>query len=65
MKDDIELVTDYCPKDCIYRMQVSGSVDFCAYLLIKYEPRGCPVSKCDKYKSGKRKVGVSRTRYVK
>lgn len=52
----IELVDDFCPKDCGYRMQltygVSECTHFCAYILLEQHSRGCDVSKCDKYRKG-------------
>lgn len=51
-----ELVDQLCPKDCIYRVPLTPTTDFCAYCLAKYEPRGCKISECDKYRTGVRKV---------
>ena len=54
----IELVNDYCPSDCIYRMRFSHTTYFCAYCLVERELRGCPISKCNRYKSGKKKLTI-------
>ena len=51
-----ELVNQLCPKDCIYRVPLTPTTDFCAYCLAKYESRGCKVSECDKYATGTRIV---------
>lgn len=56
----IELVDDYCPKDCIYRMRFGLGSDFCAYLLVNGEVRGCPVSQCNRYKVGDKRVVIDK-----
>ena len=53
-----ELVEELCPKDCIYRMQFTPTTDFCAYCLVERELRGCPISKCNRYKSGHKKLTI-------
>lgn len=42
-------------KDCIYALQdeCNPGRKLCGYILITGEPRGCPVSECDKFKSKK------------
>ena len=42
-------------KDCIYALQdaINRSGKHCGYILITGEPRGCPLSNCDKFKSKK------------
>ena len=42
-------------KDCIYSMQDECGADrkHCGYILITGEPRGCPASRCTKFKSKK------------
>lgn len=42
-------------KECYYAMQDECGTDrkLCGYILITGEPRGCPVSECDKFKSKK------------
>ena len=40
-------------KECYYAMQDECGTDrkHCGYILITGEPRGCPVDKCDKFRS--------------
>lgn len=40
-------------KECYYAMQDERGTDrkHCGYILITGEPRGCPVDKCDKFRS--------------
>jgi hypothetical protein len=53
---DIETVAEDCKhKDCKYRGQLSGA-PWCMYMLITDKPRGCSISKCNKYASGKLKT---------
>lgn len=42
-------------KDCIYALQdaINRSGKHCGYILFTGEPRGCPLSNCDKFKSKK------------
>lgn len=56
----IETVEEYCPEDCVYRMQLTHATDFCAYLLVTNEVRGCPISQCTRYKVGDKKVTIDK-----
>lgn len=51
---------DCCHKDCFYRMKFDTWIDFCAYAIIEEHSRGCPISQCDKYRTGRgtRKVSI-------
>ena len=52
----IETVKDDCKHpDCRYR-KLSGIEETCDYILIKKRPRGCSISECDKYESGKTRL---------
>lgn len=54
MQEEIELVADYCPEDCIYRSHISGGfTPICYYAAIENKVRGCKISECDKYRAGK------------
>lgn len=52
----VETVKEHCKhKDCVYR----GTVNFqpcCDYILFEKHSRGCGISDCDKYRTGKRKI---------
>ena len=49
----IETVKEHCKHpDCKYR-KLSGVEETCDYILIMRRPRGCSISECDKYESGK------------
>lgn len=53
--ENIELVADLCPKDCVYRTTLDGGgTPCCIYILCEDKSRGCKVSECDKYKAGER-----------
>ncbi len=52
MKEHNELVKDYCPDDCIYRVLLESCIPACYYAVIERRSRGCKVSECDKYKGG-------------
>lgn len=55
--DVIETVDEHCPhEDCIYRMHLMFGTNFCAYMLVTNEPRGCSISQCDKCKRGSKRV---------
>lgn len=42
--------------DCCYRRYINGGVgQMCAYMLVEGKCRGCSISECDKYRSGKKK----------
>lgn len=51
----METVREHCKHvDCVYR----GRFNFepaCEYILLEGKPRGCSISKCNKYKIGIRK----------
>lgn len=57
----METVKEHCKhKDCAYRGHVSpmntSTDETCDYVLLEGHPRGCPISQCDKYRKGKRKM---------
>lgn len=53
----VETVSEHCKHpDCKYRGRLSFVDDACFYMFYTGKPRGCDISKCDKYKAGK--VGV-------
>ena len=59
--DVIETVNEHCSRnDCIYRMQFYGSTEFCAYLLVTGELRGCPISQCGRYRIGDKRVVIDK-----
>ena len=50
----VETVSKCCKhEDCIYRRHLSWT-PYCDYIGIEKKPRGCDISKCDKYKPGKK-----------
>ena len=50
----IETVQEHCKHiDCKYRSSIYYT-PCCGYMLVTGEPRGCDISKCDKYRPGKR-----------
>ena len=51
-KGEVQLVADYCPSDCVYRVMLD-SIPACYYAVLEQRLRGCSVSECDKYRSGK------------
>lgn len=54
-----ETVNDNCVHpDCIYRSRLTsgGKIFYCAYATMTGHIRGCPVSQCDKYKAGTKKL---------
>lgn len=53
MKEEIELVSELCPTDCIYMSHLDDGTPICYYAVIKCECRKCKISECDKYKGGK------------
>ena len=55
-KEAIETVKEHCRhKDCIYRGQIdAGWTPICTYAMVEGRARGCKISECDKYKSGKK-----------
>ena len=56
MQERHELVdTDCKHADCVYRNSIRGEhISFCGYILEEGHSRGCKISECDKYKSGKK-----------
>ena len=58
---DIETVDEHCKhKDCIYRFRLTTySCDFCNYCVVTGEARRCPISQCDKYVKGTKKVRMT------
>ena len=54
MQEDIDNAAN-CRADCFYRRVLRGeNIYYCNYILEEGHSRGCPVSKCDKYRTGKR-----------
>lgn len=54
-----ETVAENCiHEDCVYRSRLSGGskMNFCAYAIMAGHIRGCPISECDKYKPGRKKM---------
>lgn len=39
-------------------MSFDFETDYCAYCLVEHEVRGCPVSKCSRYRVGNKKVVI-------
>lgn len=57
----IETVDEHCKhQDCIYRMHFGFGSEFCAYLLVTDEVRGCPISKCNRYRRGDKRVVIDK-----
>lgn len=52
-KEPIELCETYCPEDCVYRILLHGIIPACYYAVLEQRVRGCRISECDKYRSGK------------
>lgn len=51
-----EIVKNEClHKGCRYRTTFDGQ-PACGYMLVTGQPRGCSISKCDKYRTGKVKI---------
>lgn len=61
--DIVETVDEHCEhKDCVYRMRLDAyGREFCNYCVMEYQLRGCPISKCTRYKAGTRTVAMTRT----
>lgn len=55
MQEELETVRDHCKhSDCMYRSSIdAGQIPICYYAVLANECRGCKISECDKYKSGK------------
>lgn len=54
-----ETVNDNCiHEDCVYRAKLTdpGKTFFCAYAMRTGHSRGCPISQCDKYRQGTKKL---------
>ena len=56
-----ETVKKHCKhEDCAYRGHISpinqSTDECCDYLILTGHSRGCPISTCDKYKKGRRKM---------
>lgn len=56
MSEEEQTVARNClHTDCIYRGQIDGGhTPICMYALIEGRARGCEISKCNKYRSGKK-----------
>ena len=52
-KNEVELCETYCPSDCVYRVMLQEKIPACYYSVIERKIRGCKISECDKYRSGK------------
>lgn len=51
---EVETVKEHCKhEDCIYRRYLCWT-PYCDYIGVEKQPRGCDISKCDKYKAGKK-----------
>lgn len=51
----VETVSKCCKhEDCIYRRHLASWTPYCDYIGVEKKPRGCDISKCDKYKPGKK-----------
>lgn len=65
MQEEVELVENYCPEDCVYRSELrDDGTPCCCYAAIEGRSRGCRVSECDKYKRGRPKRPRIREEYV-
>lgn len=53
MKEQLELCEDFCPVDCVYRVLLESYIPACYYAAVERQLRGCKISECDKYRSGK------------
>lgn len=63
--EPIELCSEYCPEDCIYRSYIgSGSIPICYYAVIVGESRKCKISECDKYVAGEKTKPTLNTEYI-
>lgn len=52
---EIELMDKCQHEDCVYRGTIeAGKTPVCNYALVEGRVRGCPISECSKYKSGKK-----------
>lgn len=58
----IETVNEHCKhEDCIYRLKFDlQGTDFCNYCVMEHQVRGCPISNCDKYRTGMRWATIER-----
>lgn len=56
MTNNEELVEQLCPKDCVYRSRFRDNIHYCDYIGMTGTSRGCPVSQCDKYRKGKKRL---------
>ena len=55
MQGKLETVAECCHRtDCVYRSKIEGGIPICVYILVEGVPRGCSISECDKYKSGRK-----------
>lgn len=53
-----ETVAKHCNhRTCAYRGKI-GSTPCCDYILIAKHTRNCSISKCDKYKSGRKRAKI-------
>ena len=49
-----ETVSEHCKhQDCRYRGRLSFIDEACFFMYYTGVPRGCPISKCDRYRPGK------------
>ena len=56
-KEELELVSTHCKhKDCVYRSHIllGSRIPVCMYAVLEGKARGCSISECDKYISGKK-----------
>lgn len=53
-KEEIELASEWCPRDCIYLTYIDGWCPACYYAATEHQVRGCKISECDKYTPGEK-----------
>lgn len=59
LMDVIETVNEHCKhEDCMYRMALDSTTDYCAFCLIEKEMRRYSISKCKRYKRGSKRVTI-------
>lgn len=52
---EVETVEQCCEhEDCIYRRYLGTHIPYCDYIGVEKKPRGCEISRCDKYKPGRK-----------
>lgn len=58
----IETVEEHCKhKDCVYRLTFdTNGTPYCNYCVMEQMVRGCKISECTRYRTGKRTVTMSK-----